>query len=113
MYNVHYAHVLHMCVQVCDCTGLTCCLSLCLSVWRVKTLSFLRLHLMKMSQERCEATVKLLETDKGRLAKRCDELEQEVTSLQKAHDLAQKTRHTALEERTKVCLCAFIAWPVC
>lgn len=67
----------------------------------------LSLHLMKMSQERCEATVKLLEADKGRLAQRCDELEQEVASLQKAHDLAQKTRHTALEERTKVSLCAF------
>ena len=65
------------------------------------------LHLMKMSQERCEATVKMLEMDKGRLAKRCDELEQEVASLQKAHDLAQNTRHTALEERTKASLCAF------
>ena len=61
-----------------------------------------------MSQERCEATVKLLEVDKGRLAKECDELEQEVASLQKAHDLAQKTRHTALEERTKVSFCASI-----
>ena len=55
-----------------------------------------------MSLERNEATLKLVEIEKGKLVAHCSELEQELASLRQALDAASQTRQAALDERAKV-----------
>lgn len=59
-------------------------------------------HILKMTLERNEATLKLVEVEKGKLAARCSELEQEMSSLRQALDSANQSRQAVLDERAKV-----------
>lgn len=58
--------------------------------------------MMKMTLERNEATLKLVEMEQGKLVARCTELEHEASSLRQTLDIANQTRQAALDERGKV-----------
>ena len=59
-------------------------------------------HILKISLERNEATLKLVEGEKSRLVARCETLEQELTSLKQSLQSAEKIKMSLMDEQGKV-----------